>query len=218
MYLLTCFVVLIPVMFTSLKGMLNVAMKGQAPDPRYHPFKTFLPALLANLMLSPLLAALFDEWRLHSGQAIAASTGAASVMLALIGAAGILVLTVRDGFRNRHGLGFWGTGKCLALTVAASIGVVATTSHLLFTHGEHAGTVAFDAFRDAAPDIQCDASVLLIRWSGEQDSPVQYRCPTTYLLNRHASRPFLPWPDYREGYSADLAVVLHEMLKNAQKP
>jgi len=39
-----------------------------------------------------------------------------------------------------------------------------------------------------------------------------------HMLNRHASLPFLPWPDYREGYSADLAVALHEMLKNAREP
>jgi len=213
MYLLSCLVVFALVMFSTIRIMMEVS--------GFPLFRIFLPMLLVFLMSSPLFASFFiDEGQLHSGQPIMLSTGEVSVVLSLMGSAGVLVLIVRDFvmfWDIRPGLGFWGTGKCLALTIASGIGVVATTSHLMFTHGEHAGTVAFDAFRDAAPDIECDASVLLFRWNGERDSPVEYRCPTVYLLNRHASKPFLPWPDYRAGQSADLAVALHDMMGNSDK-
>jgi len=99
---------------------------------------------------------------------------------------------------------------------STSLVLVATTSHLMFTRD--AGTVLFDAFREEVNDMHCEAGQILIQWDHSPDSPIRYRCPRGYLLNRHASLPFLPWPDYSEGYSADLAVALHEMLKNAQEP
>jgi len=63
-------------------------------------------------------------------------------------------------------------------------------------------------------DMHCEASRVLIRWDQSPDSPVRYRCPRGYMLNRHASMPFMPWPDYSKGYNADLAVALHGMLKD----
>jgi len=107
-------------------------------------------------------------------------------------------------------------GALIVLAASASLVLIASTSHLIFTRD--AGTVAFEFFRDEVNDMHCDAGRILIQWDQSPDTPVRYRCPRGYMLNRHASVPFLPWPDYSEGYSADLAVALHEMLENAQKP
>jgi len=176
----------------------------------------WLHTIPAGLMVAPVIASMFDELRLQGGHPIAISTGIVSVALALLGAFMVLAAIVVDGIRHRTEPGFGFSAKRLTLAASASLVLVAATSHLMFTRD--AGTVLFDAFREEVSDMHCEAGRILIQWDHSPDSPVRYRCPRGYMLNRHASLPFLPWPDYSEGYSADLAVALHEMLENAQEP
>ena len=39
--------------------------------------------------------------------------------------------------------------------------------------------------------------------SGEK--PITYRCPTSYVLNPYTRSPFVPWPDFQDGESLELA-------------
>ncbi|WP_394817255.1 MULTISPECIES: hypothetical protein, partial [Citrobacter freundii complex] len=79
------------------------------------------------------------------------------------------------------------------------------------------GMVAFGFFRDQVKDMHCDADVILARWDEKANSPVVYRCPKAYLLNRFASAPFVPWPDYTEGESEDLGRALAAALRDAKR-
>ena len=59
--------------------------------------------------------------------------------------------------------------------------------------------------------------MILARWDEKANSPVVYRCPKAYLLNRFASAPFVPWPDYTEGESEDLGRALAAALRDAKR-
>jgi len=214
MYLLACSMALLLAMYQSLRAFID-ARDINALHKNFIP-SIWLYLIPVNLMHAPFMASMFDEVRLQGGHPIETSTGIISAALALLGALIVLAATVVDGIRHRTEPGFGFSGKHLILVASASLVLVAATSHLIFTRD--AGSVLFEAFRDEVNDMHCEASRILIRWDHSPDSPVQYRCPRGYMLNRHASLPFLPWPDYSEGYSADLAVALHEMLESAQKP
>jgi len=212
MYLLACSVVMLVAMYQGLRAFIG-ASDIRALHKRLHN-PVWLHAIPAGLMVTPVIASMFDELRLQGGHPIAISTGIVSVSLALLGALIVLSATVVDGVRHRTERGFGFSAKRLTLAASASLVLIAATSHLIFTRD--AGTVTFEFFRDEVNDMHCEASRILIQWDHSPDSPVRYRCPRGYMLNRHASLPFLPWPDYSEGYSADLAVALHEVLENAQ--
>jgi len=214
MYLLACSVVMLVAMYQGLRAFIGTSDIRALHKCMHSPI--WLHTIPAGLMVAPVIASMFDELRLQGGHPIAISTGIVSVALALLGAFVVLAATVVDGIRHRTEGGFGFSAKRLTLAASASLVLIAATSHLMFARD--AGTVAFEFFRDEVNDMHCEASRILIQWDHSPDFPVRYRCPRWYMLNRHASLPFLPWPDYREGYSADLAVALHEMLKNAQEP
>jgi len=212
MYLLACSIVMLVAMYQGLRAFIG-ASDIRALHKRMHS-PIWLHTIPAGLMVAPVIASMFDELRLQGGHPIETSTGIVSIALALFGALIVLAAAVVDGIRHRTERGHGFSGKRLVLAASASLVLVAATSHLMFARD--AGTVTFEFFRDEVNDMHCEASRILIRWDQSPDTPVRYRCPRGYMLNRHASLPFLPWPDYSEGYSADLAVALHEMLENAQ--
>jgi len=145
------------------------------------------------------------------------SSGKISVALGLVGALAVLAVAVVRGMRRRQQPGFWFVGWLLASVLSAGVALAATASQLAFTSSADSGMVSFVFFRDQVKDMRCDSDVILARWDRSADSAVVYRCPKAYLLNRYAAAPFVPWPDYTEGSSADLAAALHEVLKDAEK-
>jgi len=217
MYLLACTVVMVLAIVQCVRAFIRDIIADNASTPmKYLHGPMWLSVTPAFLMLAPFLESIFDEMSLQHGIPVAISSGRFSAWLALLGALIVLAATVADGIRHRTERDSGFSIRRLVLAASASLVLVAATSHLMFARD--AGTVLFDAFREEVNDMHCEASRILIRWDHSPDSPVRYRCPRGYMLNRHASMSFMPWPDYSEGYSADLAVALHDMLRNAQEP
>jgi len=213
MYLMACTVVMLVAIYQWLRGF--IAASDIHARPKHLHSSAWLYLIPAFLTLAPFFASMLDEVQLIRGHGIAISAGIISVALALFGALVVLVATVVEGIRHRIEPGFGFSVRRLVLAASASVVLVAATSHLMFIRD--AGSVLFDAFRSEVNDMHCEASRILIQWDQSPDTPVRYRCPRGYMLNRHASLPFLPWPDYSEGYSADLTVALHEILKDIPK-
>jgi len=214
MYLLACLVAMLVAMYLGLRAFIG-ASDIHDLSKRLNSL-VWLYIIPAGLMLAPVMASMLDELQLRRGNPIAISTGIVSVALALLGALIVLAATVIDGVRHRTERGFGLSARRLVLAASASLVLVSAASHLMFIRDAGtvtAGTVTFEFFRDEVKDMHCEAGLILIRWDQSPNSPVQYRCPRGYMLNRHASRPFLPWPDYSAGYSADLAVILHEIMR-----
>jgi hypothetical protein len=85
----------------------------------------------------------------------------------------------------------------------------ASLLHISFvSHSSESPLVNLSRLRllEAVPDIDCDSPLLLI--SRTTSSLVRYRCPTSLLFGSLTQYPFLPWPDYTEGHSADLGRAL----------
>jgi len=208
MYLLACSVVMLVAIYQWWRAFVAASDIDTYNKNIQSPiWLCLIPALF---MLTPFIVSALDELHFHGGHSIPISSGIGSVAASLFGALVVLAATVVDGIRHRSERGYGISGKRLVLAASASLVLVATTSHLMFARD--AGTVTFELFRDEVNDMHCDSGLVLFRWDRSPDSPVQYRCPRGYLLNRHSSFPFLPWPDYSEVYSADLAVALHEIM------
>jgi len=212
MYFLACSVVMLLAIYQWVQSFIRTPDDG--PRSKNLHGVTWLYLIPSCLMSAPVLATLFDEFQLQRGQPLAISAGIISVTLALFGALVVWVAILVDGIRHRRtqrGFVFF-SGRRLALATSVSLVLVSATSHLIFARD--AGTVIFEFFRDEVKDMHCDSGLVLFQWDRSPDSPVRYRCPTGYILNRHSSLPFMPWPDYHEGYSADLAAALHEIMKD----
>jgi len=211
MYFLACSVVMLLAIYQWVQIFIRVPDDGRHSKNLHG--VTWLYLISSCLMCAPILATILDEFQLQRGQPLAISAGMISVALAPFGALVIWVAILVDGIRHRRtqrGFGFF--GRHLVLATSVSLVLVSATSHLMFAR--NAGTVTFEFFRDEVKDMHCDSSLVLFQWDRSPDSPVRYRCLRGYMLNRHSSLPFMPWPDYDEGYSADLAAALHEIMKD----
>jgi len=145
---------------------------------------TWLYLIPSCLMSAPVLATLFDEFQLQRGQPLAISAGIISVTLALFGALVVWVAILVDGIRHRRTQRGFGF-LGRRLVLATSVSLVLVSATSHLMFASDAGTVTFEFFRDEVKDMHCDSSL-----------------------------PFMPWPDYSEEYSADLAAALHEIMKD----
>jgi len=160
MYLLACSVVMLVAMYQGLRAFIG-APDIRALHKRLNTPPIWLHMIPAGLMVAPVIASVFDELRLQSGQSIAISSGIINVTLALLGALIVLAATVIEVIRHRTQRNFGFSVRRLVLAASASLVLVSATSHLMFTRD--AGTVLFDAFREEVNDMHCEASRILIR-------------------------------------------------------
>lgn len=79
--------------------------------------------------------------------------------------------------------------------------------HWWFLRGAEAGVAAPQAI--GALDVNCPLALIRVT---EQD--VEYRCPSSVIFNERYTKPFLPWPLYRSGRSAQLKEKYDEMKRN----
>lgn len=217
MYLLACIVVMGFAVFLWPRTFAgpDAGLRERRADFHKYVGLVFLPACL---MAAPVIGTLVDVMLLGSGASVSPSRGTVSIVLGMVGAAVVLLVAVARGIQRRQQPGFWFVGWLLASVLAAGVALVATASQLLFVSLGESGMVAFGYFRDQVKDMpDCDADTILARWDRSGASPVVYRCPKAYLFNPLASAPFVPWPDYTEGSSADLAAALHKVMDNAEK-
>ncbi len=60
-------------------------------------------------------------------------------------------------------------------------------------------------------DLLCE-SYAIVRIDGDD---AIYRCPTYMVFGPYSETPFIPWPAYVEGRSAELKAALDALLANA---
>lgn len=65
-------------------------------------------------------------------------------------------------------------------------------------------------------DVSCDQALMLVNYTEGQTTPMQWRCPTGFSLLNKTSRPFVPWPDYTEGESEQLAAAMNKIMTEAK--
>ncbi|MGS5901614.1 hypothetical protein AB2P79_06440 [Escherichia coli] len=176
----------------------------------------FLVLLPVLLMCAPIGSSIYDAMQWEAGKPLAIHNGRITVIMALVGSLAVVLIAAARAVVNRKHAGFWFVGWVMASILAGGVGAIASAKQLAFLD-EHSGVVSFDFFRDQVKDMHCDAGVILARWDEKAASPVVYRCPKMYLLNRYTSAPFVPWPDYTEGESEDLSRALAAAMRDAKR-
>lgn len=195
------------VLWSALGQMLSSIASEGAKKP-YVALLYFIAAIMAT---TPISAVFYEALMQQNGNALSASPGQASVWVSLAGAcviAVLLVAQIRKELKINGGLSFWRMGGYAIVALAVFEVGMATAMQVAFVN-DQAGMVNFDAFRSEVQDIECDSSILLARFEKrETGSAVVYRCPTLMILNRNASAPFVPWPNYTEGSSMELGKAI----------
>ncbi len=222
MYLIISAIVSTLATFQMLKGVLsmhNALAAGDFPAVRRTAHVVIgLVMLPALLMIAPVVSSFYDVIQFETGKGVSSTTGRTTVWLALVGSILIVGIAISQGFINRKRAGFWFVGRLLVTGTCGVLGIIAASSHLTWVD-KKTGWVDFSFFREQVKDMHCDSDIVLFRGDlGQSGEPVQYRCPHAFLLNRFASNPFVPWPDYSEGVSADLGTALNETFKDAHTP
>lgn len=64
-------------------------------------------------------------------------------------------------------------------------------------------------------DVNCAQPVIVVR--GVDSDTATFRCPGPLVIGPYSARPFVPWPDYTEGESKQLAVAIKTLPSTADK-
>jgi hypothetical protein len=162
-----------------------------------------------TLMAAPVLTSFY-------GNLLTARTGVAlSIVGALLMLAFVAVCVVRRPGRP----GFWYAGWCVMGALAAGLVLFAGINQLAFVVPK--GSITLWDWRFVADQVKdmppCYRKAILVRWK-PGDKQAVYRCPDDdiFVLNGSTLNPYLPWPNYTEGSSADLAVALNKAVRNAK--
>jgi hypothetical protein len=211
MYLLACFVIM---WFTLVQLLSRMIARDKSM------WIGWLYLIAGPLAVAPLLTSFYDGFLLESRNGLSTSSGHISVWLSLAGScllAGLFFAHVWKSVRTEGHLSFWRTGGLVVCGLAILETGIASAKQATFAN-DRLAVVNFDFFRNQVTDIQCDSGVLLARLeAGDAGAAITYRCPTSSVLNRHTSAPFVPWPDYREGSSKELGKAMQEMLDQMPK-
>ena len=84
----------------------------------------------------------------------------------------------------------------------------ATMDHWWFYRGEQAGMIDGRFLASRYPQLDCP-DMVLFRMGNET---AVYRCPTRIFLGGMTVTPFVPWPAYVQGESAELKRVLDTLM------
>lgn len=103
-------------------------------------------------------------------------------------------------------------GLSLAFVVLGLYITGTTIDHwLFFRDTDKAGVAAAEAL--GVKDIQCDQMVL-VRLT---DTGADFRCPISLSLGGMSSAPFVPWPSYAAGHSAELKNAIEAASREAHR-
>lgn len=102
----------------------------------------------------------------------------------------------------RYGLAIWAVAAGLYISGAA------VDHWIFFRDGEHSGIAAADLL--GVKDIKCE-SMILVRTTSQT---AIYRCPKSWAWGTYSDHPFVPWPSYQEGESADLKNRLEALQRD----
>lgn len=82
---------------------------------------------------------------------------------------------------------------------------------------QEAGMVNWAIFRaeGTVKDMQCQSDMLVVK--GLESDTLTFRCPNggAMVMGRFSGTPIVPWPNYSEGASHQLAIELRKMLRNS---
>ncbi|WP_109718088.1 hypothetical protein [Pantoea allii] len=162
--------------------------------------------LLPLTLVAPVLAGFWtagNELTRHTLDVVSVSTQWA-------GAAGAVCLSgLYFMLARRAGKRFWYTG---AFTASALLAFIFSNSLWFVSHRDAA--IASPVLLGEGEEY-CDAPAMLVRY--HPDAPSDWRCPTGVVLMGESSRPFLPWPDYRQGKSRQMSENINALIKHAQE-
>lgn len=219
LYLLCCIVFML-IAIKRMLGIMHSTMSGDAPQvrPLLSLVKVLLAAAIAVAVAAPILNTVLDGVAYASKNGVGMSTGNASVWIAFAGALaaiGYYGAGLVAAYKSGH-MGFGRTGRLVAPVACAALVLLITGIQLEFARHKDAGFVSLAIMRDQVHDMQCRSDIVLARWNQSEGTPVVYRCPHEITLNSFSSTPFIPWPGYRQGESADLAKAMGEILKSSK--
>lgn len=169
-------------------------------------------ACLSFAALLPIGIAYFDATANRSMTPWVVISGVAGFVLA----ACALGSMWRD-YRHSRKVSFLDVGANIVLVAAGLLVCVAGYKHVQFASDE-AGWANIEALHELnyAGDLACAGGVVIVNWPAEDSNvPARYRCPTGFAFGTHAQLPFVPWPDYQEGESLELAKALAELKSRA---
>lgn len=209
-------------MWLSLKRMIGTLLRAVAEGTPMRWDKPFvdgvLPWAIASAVGAPIITTFMDGAAHSSSAGVRMSTGTLSVWISCIGSLVAMVVysaPLVSAYKSGT-VGFGKTGKLVAPVLCAAFLVLVTGLQLEFVHHKGAGFISLGFVRDQVHDMHCNSDVVLMQWDRDESNPVVYRCPTTIMLNPYSSKPFIPWPDYNQGESLDLARVMANFIKDAK--
>lgn len=203
-YLLLCSLVLfigIARMHTHMLQMLQYESSTSAPRPIILAGLTgIFPALAFSLPVYVLFLDGEGSWTYDHNRIVVYVVLAASLIF--LAQAGLGARSVLQGKK----LGFWATGRIVVLLFAGIVGSISGIKHLTFFSSSQDGFANVGMIREIADlsDMKaCTSSIALVQF--RDAGPITYRCPSLLMFGRDTQQPFIPWPDYVEGSSQNLA-------------
>lgn len=222
MYLWACTILMAVALITAAMRM--HATRRRLAEERYpaalaSSLMSTLTLLAALLVCAPVVSTVFSEALFQTG-GVRMRSGTPTVALSIAGGVLALMLVLAQAYVSRTKVTFITTGVMVLTFLSAGLVTVAGIKHFQFV-GPDSGMANFDFFRDQASDMRCSSGIILytgasadLHTSGER--PITYRCPTSYVLNPYTRSPFVPWPDFKDGESLELAKALAAFRAEAE--
>ncbi len=173
----------------------------------------YVPAFF--LLLAPFIKSFMDA----GSEQIDQSSSNLPVWLYLAGGLYLLfgaALLLRNAVKEKT-LGQIGT--ILNIQILLWVGlysIFAAYDHLKFAD-EHFGIMSTRLIEiGGVKDVTCEQDLMLVNFTEGQATPMQWRCPTGFSLLNKTNRPFVPWPNYSEGKSEQLAAAMNKIMTEAK--
>lgn len=204
-YLITISILFSYLTFRMIKSIVNGIQKAADGKPDMgEQLRVFYLTCPASLLLLPLMITMISDGMISFKM---------SILVQWIAFAGGVLLFVIAGFQ-------WIRKRSRMLIVCSLIGLSQAYSYgnnLAFVQDDNVGVMAYGFMKDVPGlgGLDC-GNVMLIR-KAPRGEPAYWRCPKSIILLGNSSKPFVPWPDYTKGHSAELNTALLDLLEEAGK-
>lgn len=221
LFMMCCILVMVAAcyqMTSTLSAQLAHSANETSPKPSIAP--TLLAVAMTLCFTAPLLSIFFGV--LQTGPVASVSTGGIRLTVygvllgsVLVAVYAYLLFRLTPKAERGH---FWPVGRTVILVGVVIVGAASSVSHLSFFHSSKDGIANIEFLRESASlkDMaDCKSGVAFVQFR-DDDGPLKFRCPTLLMFGGHTSQPFTPWPDYVDGESQELAVVVKDMFQEAK--
>lgn len=168
--------------------------------------------LPVSVLAAPIAIELFKMSLFMQGSTVALTGENLDMWLTIAGGAlAVAVFGVRLWCHRHAGPTFTGAGEHVLGIVIGAYMLGAGIDELHFLgNGADAGAADLAFFREhGVSDIKCSKALILVR--RDASGPARYRCPTSVVVGQFSTAPLIPWPDYSEGTSIQLATALRRL-------